>query len=126
MNRFSVWAALMAVFIIAIFYTLDRGVESVTTPWVVYGFVVVFAVFTAVIHHILVRTNEKNPKLFITYFMGSISLKLFLTLIFLLLYIFFNPHEKIVVGIGVLVVYISFTAFETISLYNKLTARSGT
>lgn len=102
------------------FFALDHFVERIYMPPVNYVFVVVFGVLTVRIHKWLLSANEKSPKLFVTYFMGSISVKLFLTLIALLIYIYINREERVEVALSFFVTYVAFTVLEVTALYNKM------
>ncbi len=95
--------------------------SNLSFPLVVYIFIGVFGLLTIGIHHLLMSANEKSPQRFVTYFMGSVSAKLFLTLIFLLLYLYFNREERVVVALSVFGTYVVFTTLEVVSLYRFLT-----
>lgn len=111
----------LAVFLWILLYVSARFSSTLNFPVVVYIFVGVFALLTIGIHNLLMSANEKSPQRFVTYFMGSVSAKLFLTLIFLLLYLYFNRDERVVVALSVFATYVVFTTLEVVSLYRFLT-----
>lgn len=103
-----------------LFFVLDYFVDRIYMPPVNYIFVLIFGLLTVRIHKWLLDANEKSPKLFVTYFMGSISVKLFLTLIALFIYIYLNREERVEVALSFFVTYVTFTGLEVTTLYNKL------
>jgi len=115
-------AALLTIILLIVLFLIDRYAHQIELPAVLYFFVLAFSALTAGIHNWLTRANERNPKLFVTYFLGSVSIKLFATLIFLVVYIFLNRDEKVAVGLGVFAIYASFTVIEIVSLYKKITS----
>lgn len=119
----SFWfrTSLLAIVLWALLYLSALFSSNLSFPWVVYIFVGVFGLLTIGIHNLLMSANEKSPQRFVTYFMGSVSAKLFLTLIFLLLYLYFNRDERVVVALSVFGTYVVFTTLEVVSLYRFLT-----
>lgn len=122
-DRFFIYAAAVAVIFLSSLFVIDQYAEGIVVPNTLFGFVVVFSGLTYILHAWLLRANERSPKAFITYFTGSISIKLFFTLIFLLVYLYFNRSEKWIVGLTTIVVYLTFTAMEVVSLYKKITSK---
>jgi hypothetical protein len=119
-SRFQLYTAGLAIIIIAGLFAMEQVVATLSIPLAVYGFVIGFALLTAIIHNWLVSTNNKDPKLFVTYFMGALGIRLFATLIFMLVYLYFNQSEKVVFSISIMMVYFSFTVLEISSLYRKM------
>ena len=119
----SFWfrTSLMALVLWTLLYLSSLFSSNLDFPAVVYIFIGVFGLLTIGIHNLLMSANEKSPQRFVTYFMGSVSAKLFLTLIFLLLYLYFNRNERVVVALSVFGTYVVFTTLEVVSLYRFLT-----
>jgi hypothetical protein len=117
---FWIRTLLIAVTLSAFLFGFELVVARLSFPLAVYLFVWAFALLTIGIHNLLMSANEKSPQRFVTYFMGSVSVKLFSTLIFLFVYLYFNREDRIAVALSVFGTYVVFTALEVLTLYRKL------
>lgn len=81
--------------------------------WVIWLF---FIVTTAVIHVILVKASEQDPKKFVTYFMGMTAMKLFAYLIIILAYGLSNRETAQGFIICFLITYFLYSGFEVVTL----------
>jgi hypothetical protein len=80
----------------------------------VYHFIVTFYfVFTAIIHWWLSAALRKNARRFPAYFMGATTIKLFASMVFIVLYAIKNPVEAKVFLVTFFLIYLIYTAFET-------------
>lgn len=81
--------------------------------WIIWGF---FVGSTAVIHSILTKAAEQDPKKFVNYFMGITALKLFAYLIIILLFGLLNRDNAVGFIICFLITYFLYSGFEVITL----------
>ncbi len=73
------------------------------------------------VHYILTKAGKKNIRQFSTYYMGSIGIKLFIYLIFIISYFFINKKEhNMNFIIQFFILYIFYTFFETKSILKDL------
>ncbi len=77
-----------------------------------------FVLTTIGIHAILVKAGGERPARFSTFYMGSITTKLFLYVIFLVIYVLVDKQNAPVFLITFFVLYLCYTVFETYSLLN--------
>lgn len=98
----AVWNALMPIW------------KQHPQSWALFAF---FVVITAVVHYILLRSGEGDPKAFVRMFMGLTTFKLFIFLIVIVLYAFTNKALAVHFIIHFLVFYLLFTTFEVALLY---------
>lgn len=77
---------------------------------------VFFVVSTFLIHFILVRVSEKNPKLFVGYYMGITAIKLFGYLIIIVIYALLKREAALGFTIWFLVLYLLYSGFEVVML----------
>jgi len=75
-----------------------------------------FVVSTIAIHAILIHAGKQRPARFSTFFMGSVSSKLFLYLIFIVIYVFADKQNAVIFLITFFILYLCYTVFETYSL----------
>lgn len=104
----AVWNALMPVW------------KQHPQSWALFAF---FVVITAVVHYILLRSGEGDPKAFVRMFMGLTTFKLFIFLIVIVLYAFTNKALAAHFIIHFLVFYLLFTTFEVALLYKHFLPR---
>lgn len=81
--------------------------------WVVLLF---FILTTAFIHVLLVKVAEKDPRKFVTYFMGMTGIKLFSYLIIILAYGLSNRETAQGFIICFLITYFLYSGFEVVTL----------
>jgi len=92
----------------------------------VFPFLIVFFVgLTIGMHLVLTRAGKKEIRQFSTYFMGSITAKLFIYLIFIIIYVFIDRENAVPFLLTFLCLYILFTFFETYSLLGDLKKQNG-
>jgi hypothetical protein len=106
-----------------VLFGLDYWSADVQIPIINYIFVFLFALTTFLIHQWLMAANRKSPRQFVTFFMGSITLKLFFTITLLFIYIYLNRDERIPVALSFMSTYLLFTVIEVVSLYKLMTTR---
>lgn len=114
-----IWAVVNAM----VLFGLDYYIANVQIPIVSYLFLGLFAIITFLIHQWLIAANQKSPQQFVTFFMGSITLKLFLTVTVLFVYLYLNREERIPVALSFMSTYLLFTVIEVVSLYKLMTTR---
>jgi hypothetical protein len=77
-------------------------------------------VVTAVVHHYLIRASENDPRRFTSKYLGAMGLKMFLYLVFLVVFLFLDTLHAIPFLVSFLITYAAFTAYEVISILNFL------
>jgi len=102
---------------------LNNWTSGVRIPIICYVFVALFSLITFLIHQWLISANRKSPRQFVTFFMGSITLKLFFTVTLLFIYIFLNREERVPVALSFMGTYLLFTVLEVVSLYKLMSTR---
>jgi hypothetical protein len=93
-------------------------------PIVLYIAVVFFGLLTVVLYRNILQANEKSPRRFVTAFMGSVTIKLLVTLAFLAIYLYFDRVNKVQVALGFFVIYIGYTIVLVKSLTTHLNGAS--
>lgn len=91
---------------------LEYGLHSLTelqVPILLFVATVVFGLLTYGIYRFLSKSNAENPKRFVSHFMGAIGIKLFASLILVVVYLMFGHQEsKMILALGVMFVYMTF------------------
>ena len=109
----------------AVLLTGIYGLSLVMTmPIVLYIAVVFFGLLTIVLYRNILQANEKSPRRFVTAFMGSVTIKLLVTLAFLAIYLYFDRVNKVQVALGFFVIYIGYTIVLVKSLTTHLSVAS--
>lgn len=89
--------------------------------WILY---VYFPSITAVIYSVLSSKIDKRPQEFVTYFMGSMSVKLFFSLALLLVVLYTVPEARPDFAVIFMVMYFFYTTLSVIILFKKLKQNS--
>lgn len=77
---------------------------------------VFFVLSTAFIHYVLVKVAEKDPKLFVGYFMVITAIKLFGYLIIITIYALIKREAALGFTLWFLLLYLLYSGFEVVML----------
>jgi len=77
-------------------------------------------VVTFTVHVYLIRSSENNPRKFASKYLGAMGLKMFIYLLFLVVFLFIDTAHAIPFLVSFLVTYAAFTLYEIISILNFL------
>jgi hypothetical protein len=75
---------------------------------------------TLLVHNYLIRTSEKDPRKFTARYLGAMGLKMFIYLVFLMVFLFLDTAHAVPFLVSFLVTYATFTFYEVISILNFL------
>lgn len=75
-----------------------------------------FVISTFLIHYILVKVSEKDPKRFVGYYMGITAMKLFGYLIIIVIYALLKREAALGFTLLFLVLYLLYSGFEVVML----------
>jgi len=81
------------------------------------------ALFNVGMHLILMSSAKGRPQLFVNYFIGRLSLKMFVHLIVMVAVAFMFPDKAVHFILLYAVYYLTFTAIETAYLFRYFTAK---
>jgi hypothetical protein len=96
-------------------YAAERFQNSLMIPvWLF------FVISTALIHYILVKADEKDPKRFVGYFMGITAIKLFGYLTIVAAYALIKKEDAMGFTLWFLVLYLLYSGFEVVMLMKHL------
>jgi membrane protease YdiL (CAAX protease family) len=110
--------ALTIILIVVSYFTFNYlPLPKPTALYYIFGF---FFVVISVIHYFLLKAVSKNSKRFPAYYMGGITLKLFLSMIFILIYAVRNPEQAKPFLVTFFVIYFIYTTYETILILKHL------
>jgi hypothetical protein len=79
-----------------------------------------FVITTFLIHYVLVKADQKNPKTFVGYFMGITAIKLFGYLIIISVYALIVGKTALGFTLWFLVLYLLYSGFEVVMLMKHL------
>jgi len=75
-----------------------------------------FVIISILVHFILLKASNFRIAKFSTFYMGSTSAKLFIYIIFLIIYVLVDKANAVPFLLTFFVLYLLFTVFETFSL----------
>lgn len=115
-SGFLLWSLAIAAVNFAGLLVLNELLPDHSVPPVAYYFVVGFWLLSLALNIWLSRPASRNPQLFVSYFMGAITVKLIATLIFLGAYLIIIDDERMVVALSAFVTYVLFTILQVFML----------
>ena len=119
-TRFAIVYCLFLAVIGGLFFLYNSTVNpEYTHP---YGWIsfAVFAGVTGIVHLVLLNAAEKDPKAFVRGFMAANTIKIFVYLAFLVVFVLVEKTKPVVFIAEFAVFYLVFTVFETSLLYRYL------
>ena len=75
---------------------------------------------TFVVHWYLVKVSEGDNRRFTSRYLGAMGLKIFIYLVFIIIFLALDTSQAIPFLVSFLVMYSAFTIFEVISILNTL------
>jgi phosphatidylglycerophosphate synthase len=75
---------------------------------------------TIMVHVYLIKSSENNPRKFTSKYLGAMGLKMFIYMIFLVVFLFIDRAHAVPFLVSFLVTYAVFTLYEVISILNYL------
>jgi hypothetical protein len=97
---------------------LPNGIITGAYPWLI----LLFFVITALVHYVLLKIAELNPRKFVGYFMLATALKLFTYLIFVFIYVFTVKTGILQFILAFFTFYIIYTVFEVVTILSQTKA----
>jgi hypothetical protein len=94
---------------------LPDGTITKVYPWLI----LLFFVITAVVHYVLLRITELNPRKFVGYFMLATTLKLLNYLIVIIIYVFTVKTGVLPFILAFFALYIIYTVFEVANILSQ-------
>lgn len=86
----------------------------------VWPMIAFFVTMTGLFHFLSIQASKGKPQSFIRFYMGSTALRLFLYMIVILAYRFYDKPTLIPFAIGFMIHYFIFTVFEVQILLKEL------
>ena len=111
-TRLLIFAAVLSLVVYGLFTSVLEQFYLPVFPYLIAFFVSI----SVLVHFILLKASNYRIAKFSTFFMGSVTLKLFMYIIFLVVYVLFDKENAVPFLITFFVFYLAFTVFETISL----------
>lgn len=118
-SQLGLLSLFLLVLTIGLFYDLFN-------PWFnpIFPFIILyFFVFSLIQHSTLLKSKDKSPMAFNTSFMAWFSIKLFLNLTIILVFVLLNKPEALAFVLYFATCYIFFTVFEVTSLVKSLKSK---
>lgn len=108
MNKFILKLVVLSAFLFSLQFAVFQKLQIDLT--LIYSLFYVFLMgITMISHLIIMKQIGKRPQLFVTYFMGSMTVKLFISLGIMLITIWFNREDKFPLAITFMGLYFSYT-----------------
>ncbi len=114
--RLLIFVTLIALVAAILYTTVLSSFYLSVFPYVL----IFFTLISFLSHYIIVKAGQSRITKFSTSFMGITSLKLFLYLIFIIVYLLIDKTNALVFVLTFFIVYLLFTIFETSSLLKDL------
>jgi hypothetical protein len=115
-KSFSIKLLIFSLFTLSIFFLWKQFASERFQSDLMIPLWVFFVLSTGLIHYILVKADQKNPKLFVGYFMGITAIKLFGYLTIIVAYALIKKEAALGFTLWFLVLYLLYSGFEVVML----------
>lgn len=110
--RFLFGLLILLTVLVPLNYFLLQAVLKIEFKTINYGVLAYFALLISAVQFSMQNSLKKRPQRFVLNFMAAMGIKMFLSLIFLLILLYFFEVDKKVFGINYLVLYFIFSAYS--------------
>lgn len=117
-----IFSIIISIIAVAVFKFLLPQFYLPVFPFLILFFVIV----TIGVHTTLTKAGKKSIGQFSAFFMGSITVKLFIYLTFLVTYALTHKEQAVPFVLTFFILYVLFTFYETFSLLNSLKSQTPT
>lgn len=123
MNKFILKLVVLSALLFSLQYAVFQKLQIELTS--IYSIFYIFLIFiTLISHRMIMKQIGKRPQLFVTYFMGLMTVKLFISLGIMLISIWVNRADKFPLAITFMGLYFSYTFLSISAILPHL--KSGT
>ncbi len=123
MKNFYIVIALLTFALACIHFVLIQLTKLVWHPSYLVLYVY-FPLITSLIHSVLLKQINKRPQLFVNYFMGSMTVKLLLSMVLLLVVLYTTPSVRISFALIFMLMYLIYTGLSVGVVFKKLKQNS--
>lgn len=95
-----------------------------TVPVLLYAAIGLIGGLSWLLYRYILKENQKSPRRFVTAFMASVTIKLLFTVGLVGVAVYFDKENKIVLAIGMFVIYIAYTLVLVRSLTSEVGDKS--
>jgi len=95
-----------------------------TVPVLLYIAIALIGGLSWLLYRYILKENEKSPRRFVTAFMASVTIKLLFTAGLVGVAVYFDKENKIVLALGMFVIYIVYTLVMVRSLTSEVTNKT--
>lgn len=118
--NFLLRSAVLVLFLISVNYFVLEEFFKTDFTALYYGIYIYFYMMITIIHVFMVRALKKRPQQYIIVFMSSMGIKIFLSLIVLVVIMYSGLDKTKTFAINFLILYLLFSSF---SIYQMLRAQ---
>ncbi|MFZ4784896.1 MAG: hypothetical protein ACOYLH_05415 [Flavobacteriales bacterium] len=95
-----------------------------TVPVLLYIAIVLIGGLSLLLYRYILKENQKSPRRFVTAFMASVTIKLLFTAGLVGVAVYFDKENKVVLALGMFVIYIAYTLVMVRSLTSEVTNKT--
>jgi hypothetical protein len=95
-----------------------------TVPAMLFVAILLIGGLSWLLFRYILKENQKSPRRFVTAFMASVTIKLLFTAGLVGVAVYFDKENKVVLAIGMFVIYVAYTMVMVRSLTSQVTNNS--
>ena len=122
LRQFLRYLTLLVLYSVSVFLLVGgaaRYFPDLVTARYLLSFGVYFFLINALFHFGLMRASSGRPAVFVRYYMGATTLKLFIHFGVLLVMLAQSDSDTLRLGVTFLIYYLAYTAFEAVVAYRS-------
>jgi len=113
--RLILLSAILVIISTALILLLPADIITPVLPFMI----LYFFLITIIVHYFLTKAIGYSSRKFVSYFMLTTFLKLFIYIITIFTYVYFNRSDLLPFIISFFVLYIFYTVFEVVNITHK-------
>lgn len=113
--RLFIFSAALGLIVLLLYFILPDNVLSPSLPFLI----VYFFAITAVVYWVVIKAATHAPRKFVGYFMLATFVKLFIYVLTIFAYAYFNREDLFPFVIAFFILYVFYTVFEVVAVIKK-------
>lgn len=123
-KSFALYLLLLTFGIVIVALALQFFIPEMTLTGNFWGMIIYFFLLTLIVHLFFISASHDKTQLSISYFMATIVLKLLISIMFIALLVYINPHQSMNTVVWFFIMYLLYTGFELFLVIKQIQGRN--
>ncbi len=124
LKSFALNLLLLTLGIVIVAMALQFFIPEMTLPDNYWGMIIYFFLMTLIVHLFFISASRYKTQISISYSWATIILKLLISIMFIALLVYINPHQAMKTVVWFFIMYLIYTGFELFLVIKQIQGRN--